>query len=113
MAGTDTTATAKVAKRRSNPNRGSKPGERRGGREKGVPNKATRTLKEMAREYTAEALAVLVEVATGGESEAAKVAAANSLLDRGYGKPSQVLNGDEDGGAVRVVSEVILRGVRA
>jgi hypothetical protein len=42
-------ATAKVAgeSRRSNPNRGSKPGERRGGREKGVPNKVTGALKDM------------------------------------------------------------------
>lgn len=33
-------------KRASNPNRGSKPGERRGGRQKGTPNKLTRTIKE-------------------------------------------------------------------
>lgn len=42
--------TAKVAqdsrKRASNPNRGSKPGEKRGGRAKGVPNKLTRTIKQ-------------------------------------------------------------------
>lgn len=34
-------------KRASNPNRGAKPGERRGGRQKGTPNKITRDLKEM------------------------------------------------------------------
>lgn len=33
-------------KRASNPNRGSKPGERRGGRKKGTPNKLTRSFKE-------------------------------------------------------------------
>lgn len=42
--------TAKVGedsrKRASNPNRGSKPGEKRGGRAKGVPNKLTRTIKQ-------------------------------------------------------------------
>lgn len=37
-------ATAKVAR---NSNRGSKPGERRGGRQKGTPNKLSGTLKEM------------------------------------------------------------------
>jgi hypothetical protein len=36
--------TAKVASRS---NRGSKPGERRGGRQKGTPNKVTGALKEM------------------------------------------------------------------
>jgi len=30
------------------------------------------------------------------EPAAARVSAANALLDRGYGKPSQVLGGDTD-----------------
>lgn len=34
-------------KQASNPNRGSKPGERRGGRQKGTPNKMTKDVKEM------------------------------------------------------------------
>lgn len=33
-------------KRASNPNRGAKPGERRGGRQKGTPNKTTALLKD-------------------------------------------------------------------
>lgn len=37
-------------KRASNPNRGSKPGERRGGRKKGTPNKLTGQVKEMILE---------------------------------------------------------------
>jgi hypothetical protein len=43
------TQTAKVAKesRKPNPARGSKPGERRGGRTKGVPNKLTGDLRAM------------------------------------------------------------------
>ncbi|HEY5850866.1 MAG TPA: hypothetical protein VIT62_08905 [Lysobacter sp.] len=42
-------ATAKVAagSRKPNPNRGSKPGERRGGRQKGVPNKLSGDVKAM------------------------------------------------------------------
>lgn len=44
------TDTAKVGedsrKRASNPNRGSKKGERRGGRAKGTPNKLTRSIKQ-------------------------------------------------------------------
>lgn len=116
MADKDTTATTKVEaasrKRASNPARGAKPGERRGGRQKGTPNKANRTLKEAAREYTEQALQTLVQIALGGESEAARVSAANAILDRGYGKPSQVLAGDEEGGAVKLVQRILIEGVQ-
>lgn len=46
MSGQTPSATTKVA-RASNPNRGAKPGERRGGRAKGVPNKTTAAVKDM------------------------------------------------------------------
>ena len=82
-----------------------------GGRPKGVPNKATLSLKELARDYTEQALETLAQIMVAGESETARVSAANALLDRGYGKPSQVLAGDEDGGAIKSVHEIILRGV--
>lgn len=96
---------AKVAK---TSNRGSKPGERRGGRQKGVPNKATACLKDMARQYTDEALATLAEIMGDEEApHAARVSAANSLLDRGYGKPSQVLAGDENGGPIVTRIELV------
>lgn len=36
-----------TAKQARNSNRGSKPGERRGGRQKGTPNKMTAAIKEM------------------------------------------------------------------
>lgn len=49
------------------------------------------TLAEMARAHTADALKVLAQVAMTGQSEAARVSAANALLDRGYGRPSQSL----------------------
>jgi hypothetical protein len=102
-------APAKVVKRS---NRGSKPGERRGGRVKGVPNKATASIRDIARQYTGEAVEALVRVLRDAESPAAAVVgAANSILDRGYGKPSQVINGDEDGGALRVVTRIELVGV--
>lgn len=91
----------KVAK---SSNRGSAPGERRGGRKKGVPNKATRSIREAAREYTDEALNTLVKVmASDDEPAAARVSAANSILDRGYGKAATVVHGDEDGAPLKVV----------
>jgi hypothetical protein len=42
-----------------------------------------------ARERGPEAIAALVKVMTKGKSEAARVAAANALLDRGWGRPKQ------------------------
>lgn len=77
---------------------GSKPGERRGGRKKGVPNKANRELKEIAGEYTDRALEVLADIMENGESEQARVSAADKLLDRAHGKPSQtqVIAGDKN-----------------
>jgi len=64
-----------------------------GGRPKGVPNKATIGLKELAREYTAEALEALVNVVRTTDSDTARVSAANAILDRGYGKPTTTISG--------------------
>jgi len=45
-------------------------------------------IQELARQHAPQALAALVEIATSGVSENARVAAACALLDRGYGKPA-------------------------
>jgi len=69
---------------------GKRPGA---GRKPGSKDKATAaqgsTLAELAREHTSTALNVLVSVAQASESDAARVSAANAILDRGYGKPIQ------------------------
>ena len=59
------------------------------GRPKGSLNKATNDIKELARRYTPQALDTLASIMKASESDAARVAAANALLDRGYGKPRQ------------------------
>jgi len=98
---TSTAETAKGSRKRAaNSNRGSKPGERRGGRQKGTPNKATKDIREFAREYTRQALETLVQIATEGESEAARVSAANAILDRAYGKPSQSIDHQSSDGSM-------------
>ena len=67
--------------------------EKRGrGRPKGSLNKATASVKEAAQAFTDDALKVLCEIMRDGESEAARVAAANSILDRGHGKPKQAVD---------------------
>jgi hypothetical protein len=78
---------------------GSSPGERRGGRQKGTPNKATAELKEYAGQFTKQAVDALVRIMAKGKSEQARVAAANALLDRAVGKPAQAITG-EDGAAM-------------
>ena len=62
------------------------------GRPTGRLNKTTseqsKRLSELAKDYTHDALLTLVDVAKNGRSDAARVSAANALLDRGYGKPA-------------------------
>ena len=38
--------------------------------------------------YTKEALQTLVDIARNGRTDAARVSAANAILDRAYGKPT-------------------------
>lgn len=66
------------------------------GRPKGSPNKLTADIKAAAQKFTDDALNTLAKIMRDGESEAARVAAANAILDRGYGKPKQSLDVDAD-----------------
>lgn len=85
---------------------GARPGA---GRKKGSPNKATASLREVARQYTEEAVETFLAcIRSDSAPWAAKVAAAGSILDRGYGKPSQVIAGDDEGGPLSIVSRVEL-----
>ena len=62
------------------------------GRPSGSTNKScpeqSQRLSELAKTYTEEALQTLVDVARNGRTDAARVSAANALLDRAYGKPA-------------------------
>jgi hypothetical protein len=52
--------------------------------------KAVAEVQELARQHTTDAVQTLVSIMTDPKSApAARVSAANSLLDRGYGKPPQ------------------------
>jgi hypothetical protein len=65
---------------------GCKPGERRGGRKKGAPNKVTKTIREAAQLHGMEALERLVYLMKHAEQEATQVSACKEVLDRAYGK---------------------------
>lgn len=63
----------------------------------------------MARRHTSLAINTLAGVCRASESDAARVAAAIALLDRGWGKAPSTITG-ADGGDVRVVVRHILEG---
>ena len=71
-------------------------GRKTGGRVAGTLNKATAEMKDIARSYGPEAVELLWTLARTAESEQAKVAAAREILDRGYGKASQIIAGDKE-----------------
>src|SRR5262245_13957302 len=64
--------------------------------------RAPTDIRSMARAHTKTALNTLTTIAARGTSESARVAAAQALLDRGYGKAATILAGDEEGGPVVV-----------
>lgn len=72
---------------------GKRPGA---GRKPGAVSKAKRELAAIAKEHAEDALAVLVEIMRNGENEAARISAANAVLDRGYGKPMQAMTHGAD-----------------
>jgi hypothetical protein len=60
--------------------------------------KAVTEIRSLARSYTRSALRVLVGVmGCKDATPAARVAAANAILDRGWGRPTQALEGTRDG----------------
>jgi len=65
------------------------------GRPPGRANVATQALKatlsELAREHTQEAMETVLEVMREGDTDAIRLAAANIILDRGYGRPQAAL----------------------
>lgn len=71
---------------------GARPGA---GRRKGAPNKATVVVRDAAQAFTEDALSTLASIMRdAAQPAAARVAAANALLDRGHGKPKQSLDID-------------------
>lgn len=59
--------------------------------------KASLQIKSLARAHTERALQVLAGIMDAENApHAARVAAATALLDRGWGKPTQLIGGDED-----------------
>ena len=76
-----------------------------GGRPKLPPE--IKHVRELARQYTAQAVETLASVMTTSPIDSAKVAASKELLDRGWGKAEQAITG-LDGAAMEVISRIEL-----
>ena len=57
----------------------------------GTPNKSTAEIRELAGQYAPTALAELARLGTHANSEQARVSACKEILDRAYGKSTQVM----------------------
>lgn len=53
-------------------------------------------IKSLARSYTELAIQTLAGIAQNGTNEGARVSASQALLDRGWGKPTQPISGDDE-----------------
>jgi hypothetical protein len=65
-------------------------------------SKTPTQIKSLARAHTERAIQVLQGIMDSGSTEAARVTAANSLLDRAWGKPAQAHAGPDGEGAVAI-----------
>ena len=63
-------------------------------------------IRSLARKHTERAISVLAGIMDEPQSGApARIQAAEALLSRGWGKPTQPVDGDGDGGPVKLVIE--------
>jgi len=88
--------TARLVNGRWAPGRSGNPGGRPGG---------VAEVRELARTHTAEAIGCLLKEMRDGDTSHARIAAANALLDRGWGRPTQPLAGDADNPLVVNITE--------
>jgi hypothetical protein len=69
--------------------------------------KAPIEIRSLARSHTASAIKTLAGIMNEKKAPAAaRVSAAQALLDRGWGKAPQPLDGDGEGGPINVITEI-------
>lgn len=71
-------------------------------RPKGAKNKTEHDVRVMARKYGPRMIMHLAAIAEKADSESARVSAIKEILDRGYGKSPQPMDGDGDGGPIKL-----------
>lgn len=94
--------------------RGPKPGTVKkppdSGRKAGTLNKTTADVKALAQKHGPAAIAQLAYLMEKAEAEAARVAACREILDRAYGKATQLVAGDDTMAPIRAALTVAFRG---
>lgn len=78
------------------------------GRKPGQVNDATKAVRLLARKVSPQAFRELARLAEEAESEAVRVQAIKEILDRAYGKSAQPVDGDGEGGPIRVITRIEL-----
>jgi hypothetical protein len=64
--------------------------------------KPSADIRSLARSHTEQAIKTLAGIMNQPKAPAAaRVSAAQALLDRGWGKPTQPISGDEDGPPIK------------
>jgi len=61
-----------------------------------------KSLRDLAREHTEECIAALIGIVRNSDSDQARGKAAVDLLDRGWGKPTQLIAGDDEAAPIRM-----------
>jgi hypothetical protein len=80
----------------------------KGKRNRTLEKVLTANVRDIAKAYTEVMLAELIKLATKSKSENMRLLAANSVLERGWGKPAQAhVGGDEGDNPIRHVHEVV------
>lgn len=65
--------------------------------------KAPIEIRSLARQHTEEAINALLRILRKEDAtDSAVVAASSAILDRGWGKPAQPVDGDGEGGPVQL-----------
>ena len=93
---------------------GKRPGAgRRPGSSTKINAQQKRTLTEIARDHTEQAIGVLTSIMSDTDAPAAaRATAANSVLDRGWGRPTQDhRHGGPTGGAIPTIDVTKLKGM--
>jgi hypothetical protein len=83
----------------------------RGGRKPGVMNKRKIELRDRIRRHEEVLVNRLLRIALHGETETNSLAAINSLLDRGYGKPVQSIEGTGTALAIQIVTNATIGSI--
>ncbi len=71
-------------------------GRKTGGRQKGAPNKATRELKAAFQKHEKKLVKALLEL-TKSDDERVRLGAIQAALDRGWGRPAQMVDANVQG----------------